>query len=61
MKVIKLTSSEPMKWFYLQTPDKVQVCYDDLVESIYFDSPGYFMAFVATNLEGHNYLKVEKV
>jgi hypothetical protein len=61
MRVIKLTDQEPMKWFHLQTPDKVTVCYDNLMDSVYFDAPGYFMAFVATDIEGKNYLKVEKV
>lgn len=61
MKHIFLTEDEPMKFFTLLTPDKVQASYQDVTHGIYIDSPGHCVAMVVIDPDGGKRLLVEPV
>lgn len=58
---IFLDEKEPIKFFILNSPDKVEAIYQDKVAGVYFDEPGYLMAMVAEGPDGAKFVMVEKI
>lgn len=61
MRVIHLTPEEPIKFFNLLTPDRVEARYDTIVTVNYIDTPGYCVAVLGTDQDGNETVIVHKV
>lgn len=60
MRRIVLTDDEPIKFFSVLTPDKIEAVYRDIHCGVYLDSPGHCVAMLVLDREGETQIKVER-
>jgi hypothetical protein len=59
MRKIVLTEKEPIKFFTLLTPDKVEATYEDVSHGVYVDCPGHCVAMVVIGPTGEKRIDIE--
>lgn len=61
MKKIKLNDDEKIKGFFLHTPEKVEIVYKEMTQSIYAGIPGHWFACVKFNDKNEPLITMERL